>query len=56
MVNSSQNAKSQEDSSAIETVVNGYRVRISFSETGSEEISSCIRGILKTAYLRCNTQ
>lgn len=56
MMNNDQGTRQQQNNGVIETVVDGFSVRIFFSETDSVEIPSLVGGILKTAYLRCHVQ
>lgn len=56
IVNNDQDTRQQQNNGVIESVVDGFSVRISFSETDSVEIPSLIGGILRTAYLRCYVQ
>lgn len=56
MVNNDQDTRQQQNNGVIETVVDGFSVRIFFSETDSVEIPPLVGGILKTAYLRCHVQ
>ena len=54
-MNMTQDATTQEKE-ITETVIDGITVRLSFSDSGSDEIPKLVKDILKSAYLRCQAQ
>lgn len=54
-MNKTQDAATQEKK-ITETVIDGFTVRLSFSDSGSDEIPKLVKDILKAAYLSCHAQ